>query len=76
MLVLLSFAAPLLSLIGYFKLGQTLLYPSLATLQLLALLLVLQRVVVEVYVLLTGNRDRASESLIPVLIGFLMLLIS
>lgn len=75
-LVLLSFAAPLLSLIGYFKLGQTLLYPSLATLQLLALLLVLQRVVVEVYVLLTGNRDRASESLIPVLIGFLMLLIS
>ncbi|MEM8775780.1 MAG: DUF3772 domain-containing protein [Pseudomonadota bacterium] len=75
-LVVLCIAAPLLGLVGYFKLAQTLLYPSLATLQLLALLLILQRVVIEVYVLLTGNRDRASESLIPVLIGFLMLLVS
>ncbi len=75
-LVVLSFLAPLLAAIGYFHLAEWLLLPSLASLELLAVLLVLQRLVVEVYVLITGNRDGAAESLIPILIGFLLVLLS
>ncbi|WP_135503118.1 DUF3772 domain-containing protein [Roseovarius aestuariivivens] len=73
-LLTLAILTPVLGAIGYFKLAQWLLYPSLASLELLAVLLVLQRLVVEVYVLITGNREGAVESLIPVLFGFLIVL--
>jgi small-conductance mechanosensitive channel len=51
-------------------------FPSLLSLQLLAVFLVLQRLVVELYVLITRNRDGADESLVPVLIGMILVLIS
>lgn len=73
-LVIVSVLAPVLAATGYFELSQFLLYPTLASLQLIGLLLILQRLVVEVYVLVTGNRDGAAESLIPILIGFAMTL--
>jgi small-conductance mechanosensitive channel len=75
-LMVLSVISPVLAAVGYFKLAQYALFPMLMTLQLLAALLVLQRVVVEVYVLVTDNRQAASESLVPVLLGFLMVLMS
>ncbi|MEL7256353.1 MAG: DUF3772 domain-containing protein [Pseudomonadota bacterium] len=75
-LVALSFVAPLLAAVGYFRLAEWLMLPSLASLELLAVLLVLQRLVVEVYVLITGNREGAADSLIPILIGFLLVLMS
>ncbi|WP_397542067.1 DUF3772 domain-containing protein [Roseovarius salis] len=71
---ILSVGAPVLAAVGYFKLTHFLLFPSLTSLLLLGALLVLQRLVVEVYVLVTGNRDGAADSLVPVLIGFLMVL--
>ena len=74
MLIALAVLTPVLGAVGYFKLAQWLLYPSLASLQLLAILLVLQRLVTEIYVLVTGNREGAAESLIPVLLGFLVVL--
>ena len=73
-MVLLSLVSPILAAIGYFKLAQFALFPALMTLQLLAALLILQRVVVEVYVLITGNRDGADDSLIPIIIGFTMVI--
>lgn len=72
----LAVLAPLLAAVGYFKLSEALLFPSLASLELLAALLVLQRLVVEVYVLITGNREGATESLVPILIGFMLVLAS
>ncbi len=75
-LMVIAVLSPILAAIGYFKLGQFVLFPTLMTLQLLAALLILQRVVVEVYVLITGNREGASESLTPVLIGFLLVLLA
>ncbi|WP_371224134.1 DUF3772 domain-containing protein [Roseovarius sp. 2305UL8-3] len=75
-LAVLGIASPLLAAIGYFKLAHFLMFPSLLSLQLLAALLVLQRLIVEVYVAITRNRDRATESLVPVMIGLILVLLS
>ena len=75
-LVILAVVSPALAAIGYYKLAHFLMFPSLLSLQLLAALLVLQRLVVEVYVLITGNREGAAESLVPVLIGMILVLVS
>lgn len=69
-LVVLAVVAPLLAAAGYVKAAQFLMIPSLISLLLLAALLVLQRLVVEIYVLVTRNAEGAAESLVPVLIGF------
>ncbi len=72
----LGVASPILAAVGYFKLAHFLMFPSLLSLQLLAFLTLLQRLVVEVYVLITRNREGAEESLVPVLIGLLLVLMS
>ena len=75
-LLVLAVVAPALAAVGYFKAAQSLILPSLFSLLLLAALLVLQRFVVELYVLLSGNREGAADSLIPVLIGFVLIILS
>jgi len=75
-MMVLGVVSPVLAAVGYFKLAHFLMFPSLLSLQLLAILLVLQRVVVEVYVLVTNNRKGSEESLVPVLIGLLLVLLS
>lgn len=73
-LVVLAFVAPALALIGYFKLGHYLLFSSLLSLLLLGALQALQNLIVEIYVLFVGSREKASESLVPVLLGMLLVL--
>lgn len=68
--------SPIVAGLGYFALAQKMMFPSVLTLMLLGALLVLQRLVVELYVLITGNREASSESLIPVLIGMVLVLAS
>lgn len=63
-------AGPLLAAIGYFTLGRFLVFPSVLTLALLAFLIILQRLVADLYALATGRGDDEEEALIPVLIGF------
>lgn len=75
-LAVLAVASPALASVGYFTLAHFLMFPTLASLLLLAVLLVLQRLVTEVYVLITGNREGAAESLIPVLFGFVLVICS
>lgn len=72
----LAIITPVLAAVGYFRLAQALLYPSLGSIEVLAMLLVLQRLVVEVYVLITNNRAGAAESLIPILVGVVLVLAS
>ncbi len=75
-LMVLAVVSPALAAVGYFKLAHFLMFPSLVTLQILGALLVLQRLVVEVYVAVTRNRDGAQESLVPVMIGMLLVVLS
>ncbi|VAW02374.1 Potassium efflux system KefA protein / Small-conductance mechanosensitive channel [hydrothermal vent metagenome] len=75
-MLMLAVAAPALAAIGYFRAAQSLMLPSLLSLLLLGVLLVLQRLVSEVYTLLSGNKDDAADSLLPVLAGMLIMLIS
>lgn len=74
-LIVLAFAAPLLAVMGYFSLAQFLIFPTLVSLQLLASIMVLQRLFTEIYILVTGNGENA-DSLITVLAGFLLILLS
>ena len=55
--------------IGYFNGSLNLMIPTITTLQVLAVVLVLQRVVMAVFSLATGASEDAKDSLIPVLIG-------
>lgn len=62
--------------LGYFEAGVNLVYPTVMSLQVMALLLVLQRVVIAVYALITGTREAASEALFPTLAGFVLVILS
>ena len=63
-----------LGAIGYFTAAAKLVFPSAMTLALMAFLLILQRLVAEIYILVTGRDDSAREALIPVLIGFALVI--
>ena len=76
LLVVLAVIAPMLAAVGYVSLSKFLLFPSVLTLMGLAALVVLQRLVIEIYAAVSGNRDRAAESLVPVLVGFALVLVS
>ncbi|MFD0857478.1 DUF3772 domain-containing protein [Roseovarius aquimarinus] len=69
-------AAPFLAGVGYYKLGMGLLLPSLMSLMLMATILVLRGVVVEIYVLATRKSEGTSDDLVPMLAGFVLVLLS
>ncbi|MEO0369967.1 MAG: DUF3772 domain-containing protein [Pseudomonadota bacterium] len=62
--------SPVFAALGYFELAQFILFPTLRSLLILAALTILQRLVYEIYVLVTEDREGASDSLIPIFIGF------
>ena len=75
-LTALALLAPVLAAVGYVKAAQAMMLPAALSLMLLASLLVLQRLLTELYVMITGNREKAQESLLPVLAGFVLVLLS
>lgn len=75
-LVLVAFGAPILAAIGYFKAGQAIIYPAAYSLMLIGFLVILQRLITEIYVAFTNSRESAKESLIPVVVGFVLVLAS
>ncbi|MFP4275013.1 MAG: DUF3772 domain-containing protein [Paracoccaceae bacterium] len=66
--------APVMAGIGYRNAAVALLLPWVSTLALAGLLMVLQRFLGDVYRLVTGKSDADTESLVPVLIGFVLAL--
>lgn len=68
--------APLLAAVGYFELATFLLFPTLLSLQILAAIVVLHRLIVEIYVAVTKDREGAVDSLIPIMIGTTLVLLS
>ncbi|MEE2944531.1 MAG: DUF3772 domain-containing protein [Pseudomonadota bacterium] len=64
-----AIAGVAMAAIGYFNGALRLMIPTIITLQVLAVVLVLQRVVMAVFSLAAGSAEDAKNSLIPVLIG-------
>ncbi len=72
----LAVLSPVLAAIGYFEAASSLMLPSLLSLILLAALLVIQRVISEVYTLIASNREGAADDLVPVLLSFGIVILS
>jgi small-conductance mechanosensitive channel len=69
-----AFIAPVLAGIGYGALSNAILYPSVVTLALFGVVIIAQRFAADVYGLISGQGTAARETLVPVLIGFVLIL--
>ena len=74
--MLTGLAGVLLGAVGYIAAATALVFPSVISLGLVAVLLVAQRLVADLYGLITRSDAADQEGLIPVLIGFAMALAS
>lgn len=74
--VLIAVLASVAGALGYMALASAAIYPAIMTLALLGLLVVLQRFFADVYAWLSGQGDTGREALIPVLIGFVLILLA
>jgi len=72
--MLVAVAAPVLSLFGYATAAQALIYPTVMTLAVFAVVILLQGLAYDVYTLVTRAEDGNRDGLIPVLIGFILAL--
>jgi potassium-dependent mechanosensitive channel len=68
--------APLLAAVGYVPAASALVYPSVMSLALMALLLVLQQLIGEIYAVILRHDEAAKDALAPVLIGFVLALMT
>ena len=74
--LLVGVLGPILSAIGYFNIAEGLIFPTIMTLGLFAFLLVCQRFARDVYHLIMGTPLDENQSLIPVMTGSILTLIS
>ncbi|WP_051909618.1 DUF3772 domain-containing protein [Paenirhodobacter enshiensis] len=73
-IILIGVAGPVMGLIGYVAAANALLWPTIVTLGVIALVIVAQNYVAELYAVLTHSEDRIGETLLPVLVGFVLTL--
>ncbi len=71
----LAFVAPLLAALGYLRAAERSLFPLLESLLLMGFVLILQRVLAELYVLIR-RQEEAREGLVPVLTGMALVLLA
>jgi potassium efflux system protein len=74
--IVLGVVAPVLAGIGYVSAAQALLYPAIASLGLLAIIILLQRLVSDIYCLITKTDGDGAEALVPALIGVGLVILS
>ncbi|MGB8621242.1 MAG: mechanosensitive ion channel domain-containing protein, partial [Paracoccaceae bacterium] len=74
--MVLAVAGPGLAAIGYQQAASFFTFPAIISLALLALLVVLQRFLGDLYALVTGDEENAADALIPVLAGFVLTLLA
>lgn len=74
--ILIGVGATVLAGIGYMAAGAALIYPTAYSLGLVGVLLILARLVGDLYVWLRGGDEAARESLVPVLVNFLLVVVS
>ncbi|WP_044028222.1 DUF3772 domain-containing protein [Ruegeria pomeroyi] len=75
-LYLLGIASPLLAAVGYNNAAEALVYPAVKTLALIAVMVILQRFLTNVYGWLTRKGDDARDSLFSVILGFALALVA
>lgn len=68
--------APTLGVIGYVSAANALIWPAINTLSLLAMVVVLQGFIAELYVTLSRSGEARRDGLIPVLAGFAIFLVA
>ncbi|MGP6088811.1 DUF3772 domain-containing protein [Antarctobacter jejuensis] len=73
---IIGIAGPVLAAIGYFRVGESLVYPAIATLALVGLIMVLQRFLTSLYELVSRKDGKGGESLWPVLGGFVLAMLA
>jgi potassium-dependent mechanosensitive channel len=69
-LTAIGIAGPLLAGLGYVQAATALIYPAILSLGLVTLLFILQRLIGDLWALITKNEAAGREALLPVLIGF------
>lgn len=74
--MLVGVAGPALAAVGYVPAAAAMIYPAMISLGVVGLLLVLQDLVTDLYVLVTRSDDTAGEALLPVLANFTLALAS
>ncbi len=72
--IVLGLLGPLLAVAGYHTAARFLTFPAALSLALFAFLAILQRLVADLYALLTGRGEDEEEALVPVLVGFALTL--
>lgn len=75
-ILLLGLIGPILGAVGYVPAGSALVYSAALSMGLIALLIVLQQLVADIYALMTRSEVGEQDGLVPVLIGFAMTLAS
>ena len=68
--VAVSVVAPALAIVGYVAAANALIWPTVASLGLFGLILLLQRFATDIYLVATRSGEEGREALLPVLIGF------
>ncbi|OYX44219.1 MAG: hypothetical protein B7Z02_05505 [Rhodobacterales bacterium 32-67-9] len=71
-----SILAPLLAVIGYVAAANALIWPTVMSLGLLGLIVLLQRFGTEIYLAATQSGEEGREALLPVLIGFVLTILA
>jgi small-conductance mechanosensitive channel len=71
-LFLMCVLAPILAAAGYTFAAESLIFPAVNTLALIALIIILQRFLGDVAAWITGNKDIARDSLVTVVAGFVL----
>lgn len=62
--------APVLAVVGYVAAAEALIWPTVLSLGLMGLLILLQRFLTDIYLIVTRSGEEGREALIPVLVGF------
>jgi|JI8StandDraft_2_1071088.scaffolds.fasta_scaffold04383_4 small-conductance mechanosensitive channel len=73
-ITLLAFAAPLLGAAGYMAAAQHAVFPAIASLSLIGLVMVLHRLISAIHGAIMGDEDTSSEGLVPALAGLVLAL--
>jgi small-conductance mechanosensitive channel len=74
--VIVAIASPVLAAIGYAVAAESLILPTILSLAVLGIVIYLQKLVNDIYGIWAQSRGEKSETLVPVLIGFILLALS
>jgi small-conductance mechanosensitive channel len=75
-LVIIGLVGPTLAAFGYVQAASALIYPAILSLALITVLFILQRLIGEVWAMVTRSDGLGRDGLVPVLLGFAMTLAS